>query len=76
MKCNVGKVDMAMRLVVGAVLVIIGLTVPMNTAWQVVLFVLAAIALVTGVVRYCPANALLGINTCAREQQGGAKQAR
>jgi hypothetical protein len=66
MKCNVGGVDMAARLIVGLALVVVGLSVPMSIVWQVVVFVIAAIALVTGIIRYCPLNALMGLNTCAR----------
>jgi hypothetical protein len=72
MKCNVGGIDMAVRLIVGVALVVVGLSVPMSIVWQVVVFVIAAIALVTGLIRYCPANALMGLNTCARH--GGEPQ--
>lgn len=64
MKCNVGGVDRSARIVIGVALVIVGLFVPMNPAWQTVLFILAAIALVTAIVGFCPANALIGVNTC------------
>jgi hypothetical protein len=33
-------------------------------------FVVAAIALLTAVMRFCPANAIFGINTCEREGKG------
>ena len=69
MKCNVGGIDMGARLVIGAVLLIVGFTVPLSTVWQAVAFVLAAIALITGLVRYCPINSLIGLNTCAREHE-------
>ena len=39
-------------------LLLIGFLVLMNTAWQAAVSVLAAVALSTGLVRYCPANAL------------------
>jgi hypothetical protein len=74
MKCNVGGIDMAARLIVGAVLVALGLVVQMSVVWQVIVFAVAAIAIVTGVARYCPANALLGINTCARKTQTQPEQ--
>lgn len=64
MQCNVGGVDRTGRIVVGIVLLLLGLLVPMAVGWKVVVFVLAAVALVTAVVRFCPANYLLGINTC------------
>ena len=68
MKRNVGGVDMVARLIIGVVLVAIGLAVPMSTVWQVILFLVAAVAVVTAVVRYCPANALMGINTYATDE--------
>lgn len=70
MKCNVGGMDMTVRLIAGLVLLVIGLTIPMNAIVQVIVFVVAAIALITGIIRYCPANALFGINTCAKQGQG------
>jgi len=63
MKHNVGGVDMVARLIIGVVLIAVAVAVPMSTVWQVVLYLVAAVALVTGIVRYCPANALLGIDT-------------
>lgn len=64
MKCNVGGMDRTERIVIGVVLLALGLFVPaLGMAWRIVLLVLAAIALVTAAVRYCPANALLGIDT-------------
>lgn len=73
MKCNVGGVDMVGRLILGLVFLAVGLAVPMSTILQVILFVVAAVALVTGIVRYCPANALLGINTCAAHDKPDSK---
>lgn len=69
MKCNVGGVDMAARLIIGAVLLIAAFTVTMSAMWQTVLLVLAAIAIVTAVIRFCPLNAMLGFNTCSRKKQ-------
>lgn len=74
MKCNVGGMDMTSRLILGVVLLVIGLTVPMALAWQVLVFVVAAIALVTGIVRYCPLNALLGLNTCTKAPHSHSAQ--
>jgi membrane protein implicated in regulation of membrane protease activity len=65
MKCNVGGIDRTGRIVLGIVLLLVGLFVPaLNIYLKVLLFVIAAIALVTAVVRFCPANALLGIDSC------------
>lgn len=70
MKCNVGGIDRAGRLVLGVVLLLVGLLAPLGMTWQIVVLVLAAVALVTGIVRFCPANALFGINTCEQKKEG------
>ncbi len=64
MKCNVGGMDRTARIVLGVVLLLVGFFAPLNAAWQIVVFVIAAIALLTAIVGYCPANSILGINTC------------
>lgn len=69
MKCNVGGVDRNGRIVIGVVLLVVGLLAPIEMTWRIVALVVAAIALVTAVVRFCPANAILGINTCKSEEQ-------
>lgn len=69
MKHNVGGVDRIGRIVVGIVLLIVGLAAPIEMTWRVVALVVAAVALVTATVRFCPANWLLGINTCEREEK-------
>lgn len=69
MKPNVGGVDRIGRIIVGILLLIAGLAVPMSATWQVVVLVVAAIALVTGFVKFCPINLMLGINTCKLEEK-------
>lgn len=64
MQCNVGGVDRAARTIIGLVLLAVGFLAPLSTLWQVIAFVVAAIALVTAAVQYCPLNALLGLNSC------------
>lgn len=70
MKCNVGGIDRTGRIVIGIVLLLVGLAAPLDTIWRIVVLIVAAIALLTGIVRFCPANAILGINTCEREGKG------
>jgi disulfide bond formation protein DsbB len=70
MKCNVGGIDRTGRIVIGIVLLLVGLAAPLDMTWRIVALVIAAIALLTGIVRFCPANAILGINTCEREGKG------
>lgn len=66
--------DMTVRLMVGVVLLAIGLAVPLSLAWKVVALVIAVIALITGIIRYCPVNSLIGLNTCARQSQQSQSQ--
>jgi len=73
MKCNVGGIDRTGRIVIGVVLLLVALLAPLEFVWQVVLLVLAAIALVTAVIRFCPLNAVLGINTCGAAKGEGGK---
>ena len=69
MKPNVGGMDLNVRIVLGIALLLVGLIAPIGAAWQIVALVVATVALVTAVVRFCPANALLGINTCKTEEK-------
>lgn len=52
-------------------MLIVGLAAPIDMTWRIVALVIAAIALVTAAVRFCPANAILGINTCESEGKKG-----
>lgn len=67
---NVGSWDRMLRLIAGVVLILLALTGVLSGGIAIAAYVVAAIALVTGLVRYCPANALFGINTCKTEQSG------
>jgi len=67
MKCNVGGMDRTGRIVLGVVLLVAGLAAPVELIWRIVALVVAGIALVTAVVRFCPANAVMGINSCEGE---------
>ena len=69
MKCNVGGIDRTGRVVIGVVLLVVGLAAPIEMTWRIVALVIAAIALVTGIVRFCPVNWFFGINTCKGGEQ-------
>ena len=55
---NVGGLDRILRIVVGLALISLVWLVPTNWGW----FGLAPLA--TGLFNFCPAYALLGMNTC------------
>jgi hypothetical protein len=58
MKVNVGGIDRILRIAAGAALIAWALLGGPVWAW------VGVIALATGVINFCPAYSLLGINTC------------
>ncbi len=63
MKHNVGGMDRTSRIVIGILLLLIAFFGPIGMAWRIVALIIAAIALITAAVRYCPLNAALGVDT-------------
>ena len=61
MKSNVGGIDRILRIVIGAVLVILAVTGQVG-AWGWI----GLLPLATGLMGWCPPYSLLGINTCKR----------
>ena len=61
---NVGGFDRALRLILGVVLIALAYFGILSGTGAIIAYIVAAIALVTGLVRFCPVNALIGINTC------------
>jgi len=62
MTTNVGDIDRIFRIVLGALLIILTFT-PVIGWWGLIGIVLLA----TGILRFCPAYSLIGINTCKTE---------
>lgn len=63
MQCNVGKSDKMIRLAAGAALAVGGL-LAVSATLKAVLFVAAAVAVLTAVMGFCPLYRLIGIDTC------------
>ena len=63
MSRNVGTVERAVRIFIGVALIALGLLHVFGGTLAIAAYVVGAIALVTGFVRYCPAWAVFGINT-------------
>ncbi len=63
MKINEGAVDRALRVIVGLSVLSLVFVGP-QTSWGY----LGLIPLLTGLVGFCPAYAMLGVNTCAAEK--------
>lgn len=63
MTSNVGGMDRAVRLVLGVALIALAYAQVFAGGLAIAAYVVGAIALVTSVVRFCPAYTLFGINT-------------
>jgi hypothetical protein len=63
MQANVGGVDRGIRIVVGIVLLLLSFLHVVTGALAIVAYIVGAVALITGIVRFCPAWAVLGIGT-------------
>ena len=58
MNCNVGKTEQVIRITIGAAIVLVALYY--RSWWGLI----GLVPIITGVTRYCPANAVLGIQNC------------
>ena len=63
MEKNVGSSDKAIRLIVGAVLLIVAFTATVSAVVKTILVVAAVIAIGTALVNFCPLYKVTGINT-------------
>ena len=70
MACNVGGVERPIRMVLGGALLALGLLAELPPAGMWGAIIVGAVALVTGLIGYCPAWGLLGINTCPTNSAG------
>lgn len=61
---NVGGVEQGIRLVIGIALLALGFLHVVTGTLAIVVYVAGALALMTGLFRYCPAWTVFGINTC------------
>lgn len=64
MTCNVGGGERPVRIVLGILLVGIGAFADLPPVGTGIALAIGTIALVTGVIGFCPAWSLFGINTC------------
>jgi hypothetical protein len=60
---NVSSIDRIIRLVIAAVAVVVAFAVGASSPLGIVLFVVAAVMVVTAVVGFCPLYRLFGLST-------------
>lgn len=63
MKCNSGTADRAIRIIVGLALIALAATGTVGV-WGYI----GVVPLLTGIVGFCPAYAMLGMNTCGNKK--------
>jgi hypothetical protein len=71
MTCNVGGIERPIRIVLGLVLIAIGSFADLPPVGAGIALVAGTIALVTGVIGFCPVWALFGLNSCPTKNQTG-----
>ena len=61
---NVGGIERPIRILVGVVLLAIGAFAGLPLSATAIVLLVGTIALLTGVIQFCPLWAFLGVNTC------------
>jgi hypothetical protein len=76
MSCNVGGIERAVRILLGLALLCVAYVHVLTGGLAILAYVLGGIALVTGLIGFCPAWAVFRINTCATKpaKAGGPGQ--
>ena len=64
MSHNVGGVDRGVRIIVGCALLALGFFHILTGTLAIAAYIVGAVALITGLFRFCPAWSIFGINTC------------
>ena len=60
---NVGGIDRGIRIFLGIGLLVLGFLHVVTGTLAIVAYIVGAIALITGLIRFCPAWSIFGINT-------------
>jgi len=67
MKANVGNIDRIVRAVLGLGLIAAGFLAGLALPWNRVAIGVGVILAVTAMIKFCPAYAIIGANTCAKK---------
>ncbi len=69
MKKNVGSTDKIIRIILAIAIGYFAYSSSFETAWlQAVLYIFAAILLITSILGYCPCYSIFKINTCKTKE--------
>ena len=64
MICNVGGIERPIRILLGVLMLGIGAFANLSLLATAIVLIVGTVALVTGVIEYCPLWTMLGVNTC------------
>lgn len=64
---NMGTLDRTLRIIVAVILIALAATGTITGTWAIVAYVVAAVFILTSLVKFCPAYLPLGINTCSKD---------
>ncbi|MFQ5582087.1 MAG: DUF2892 domain-containing protein [Mariprofundaceae bacterium] len=67
MKSNVGSVDSVIRIIAGLAAIAFGYFGGLASPWNWVAMGVGAVLIVTALVKFCPAYAVIGANTCNKD---------
>ncbi len=67
MKSNVGSIDSTIRLIAGLALIAFGWFGGLASPWNFVAMGAGAVFVLTGLIKFCPAYAIIGANTCSKD---------
>jgi hypothetical protein len=68
MKFNVGTIDRVLRIIIGLALIAVAATGTVAGVWVWVAGVVGVVLVATGLFKFCPAYALLGLSTHPKQQ--------
>ncbi len=64
--CNVGSADSLVRLGIGIIFLLILIFSSVTGALKILIVILAAIGIGTGLLKFCPLYRVLGVSTCKK----------
>jgi hypothetical protein len=67
MKANMGNTDRLIRVILALVMIALYATETVTGTAGIVLLVLAAVFILTSLVKFCPLYPLVGLNTCPKK---------
>jgi len=67
MKANLGSADRVIRFVLGLALIGMGFLAGLASPWNWVAIGVGAVFAVTASIKFCPAYAIIGASTCAKD---------